>query len=401
MSPCHPLKQARTNQPRGPRAVAPRLAPGAHALALALLLASLSACGSLPARTASFRAHPSSVAAGDLRGPYRGRVVDASSGAPVADALLYATWTMERGYGMSLPAGAREYVGNTDANGYYLIPATQDPGQDVRITDFDLVIYKRGYVAYRSDRRFSDLGPRRDFAQLDQVVELEPWREDFSHARHLRYIGGGEALRALTAEEAEAAAIELASASDEAIATPLVVPQDRARLAAAQLLTGEDVTSVTGFDGSFESGPLGDEPDTEVYSSQHLRAMNLPETYDVALRVWRERPEAAEARYQALLDSLPGADEIDEIGDRSLRAAEGSIFGIGFVDRSRGVVALLTCGQSQCDDLEVAARLGARIHERLRARVAPRPSTASPSPTPPPPPTPDADAAPARQGQTP
>src|SRR5690606_9539136 len=118
-------------------------------------------------------------------------------------------------------------------------------------------------------------------------------------------VGGGPALAALTAWEAEEAAAELAAPGDSAIATPLLPQRPATRLVAARLLTAEDVARVTGFDGSFESGPLGDEPDTAVYSSQHLKAMGLPETYDVALRVWLDGPEQAEQRYVALLDSLP------------------------------------------------------------------------------------------------
>jgi hypothetical protein len=155
---------------------------------------------------------------------------------------------------------------------------------------------------------------------------------------------------------------------------------------AARLLTAEDVKGATGFDGEFETGPLGEEPDTESYSSQHLKAVGLPEHYDVALRVWRTTAEDAEQRYGTLLDSLPGVREVDELGDRSLRATEGNIFGVGFVDRSRGVVVLITCGQSQCASLDVAARLGAVVQEHLRAQIPARaptpPATDDAAPTP-------------------
>jgi hypothetical protein len=359
----------------------------------------LGACISLSTRPASFRVRPDSVAAGKLRGPYRGRVVEADTGEPVPGALVYAAWTMHAGYGMALPAGHREYVTNTDARGLYTVPALETPGPGVRVTDFELVIYKRGYVAYRSDRRFPDLGPRHDFAQVDNRVELVRWREGFSHANHLRYVGGGPALATLTAWEAEEAAAELAQGPGETeIATPLQVQRAGGRLVAGRLLTADDVKAATGFDGEFESGPLGEEPDTESYSSQHLKAVGLPENYDVALRVWRSTPEDAAQRYDALLDSLPGVQESNELGDRSLRATEGNIYGVGFLDQSRGVVALLTCGQSQCASLDVAARLGATVLERLRAQVPARAPAAAPATPPATPPATTDDAAPAPRG---
>jgi hypothetical protein len=322
-------------------------------------------------------------------------VVEVDTGEPVTGALVYASWTLHSGYGMTLPAGHHEYVTNTDARGHYTVPAIDAPGPGVRVTDFDLVIYKRGYVAYRSDRRFNDLGPRHDFAQVDNRVELARWRDELSHAHHLRYVGGGPAVAALTAWEAEEAAAELAQGADGVeVATPLEVQRTGARLVAARLLTAEDVKAATGFDGEFETGPLGEEPDTESYSSQHLQAMGLPEHYDVALRVWRASADEAEQRFGTLLDSLPGVKEVDELGDRSLRATEGNIFGIGFVDRSRGVVVLITCGQSQCASLDVASRLGAVVQERLRAQIPARAPAPPASPAQPASPAPE-DAAPA------
>lgn len=362
-----------------------------------VLPAMLSACFGLSTRPADFRVRADSIAAGNLRGPFRGHVVDAETGEPVSGAVVYATWTLRSGYGMTLPAGHREHITSTDERGAYEVPALEEPRGGARVTDFTLVIYKRGFVAYRSDRRFSDLGPRRDFAQIGNEVALERWRDELSHVRHLRYVGGGPALAALTGWEAEEAAAELTAAAEPAaIAAPLLVRPGAARLAASRLLGGDDVKAVTGFDGGFESGPLDDEPDTESYSSQHLEAMGLPESYDVALRVWRSAADEAEKRYVGLIDGLPGARETDELADRSLRAVEGDIFGVAFLDRARGVVVLLTCGQSQCSSLDVTARLAATVLERLRAQVPaqPEPAPSAPATSAPSAPAPSAPATP-------
>lgn len=329
--------------------------------------------------------------AGDLRGPFDGKVVDSSTDEPVAGAMVYATWSLEAAYGMGQPAGYREFVTSTDANGRYRIPrygavhpnkkaeASHESNgsagtRDARLAGFHLVIYKRGYVAYRSDRRFSDLGPRRDFAQRQNKVSLERWHSDFSHARHLRYVGGGPAIALLTAWEATEAAAELSGGGTKHsahIATDLVTRGSAKRLVAAQLLSDKEIQEQTGFDGGFETGPLGDDPDTASYSSQHFKALGRPETYDVAVRLWQVDPGDAQQRYGQLVDTLPGVEEYDEIASRSLRATEGDIYGVAFLDGTRGIVVLLTCGQGQCSSAETAVGLAKTMYANIQ-KLLPR-----------------------------
>ena len=363
---------------RGP--AARRFAPSANPIAgragsfgrtvtAALLVLAIAGCHRQSVRVAPFRSRPDAVTAGDLRGPFRGRAIDASTGEPVAGALVYATWTLQRGYGMQEPAGFREAITSTDAGGHYAIPRLRGAPRGTRITDFYLVIYKRGYVAYRSNRRFSDFGPRRDFAQTQNRAELERWRGDLSHVRHLRFIGGGAAVRALTAWEESEAVAELSGDRDSSASGAELAPRwpsGSGGVVAAQVLREPEIARVTGFEGSFETGPLNDEPDTKSYSSQHFRAAGQPESFDVAVRVWKLSESDADQRYSDLLESLPGVEEADEIADRSLRASEGSIYGAGFVDRSRGVVVLLTCGVGQCKSPELAVELARVVHQNIR-----------------------------------
>lgn len=339
----------------------------------------LSACATQPVRPAPFRARPDSVDAGDLRGPFTGRVIDAASGAPVAGALVYATWTLESGSGLPIPGGFREHVGSTDASGNYAVPATATPGPGTRITDFTMVVYKRGFVAYRSDRRFADLGPRLDFAQQNHQVLLERWREDYSHARHLRYVGGGAAVAALTAWEAEEAIAELSGTRTKVPSELLPGVGDGPYVVAAQLLTEADIKAQTRYDGTFETGPLQDEPDTTTYSSQHFKALGRPETFDVALRMWRSEPGEAQERYDELASNLPGAEIRDEIASKSFLAEEAAIRGVAFLDGPRGLVVLLTCGKSQCPSADDVVALARRAHERI---VRLWPVTAAPAAAP-------------------
>lgn len=335
-------------------------------LALAAVI-SLAGCASAPPRTAPFRARPDSVAAGDLRGPFSGRLIDAESGSAVSGALIYATWSIDRGDALAAPSGFEEYVTSSDAGGYYRIPAlTKKLASGERLAGFQLVAYKRGYVAYRSDRRFDDFGPRLDFAQRENLVPMRRWQSHHSHARHLRYIGGGAALIALTSWEVGEAADELSGRGT--IRTSLPLGGGRGVfLVAAQLLSEDDIKAVTKFDGSFETGPLGDEPDSAGYSSQHFKALGRAESFDIALRLWRLDAGAAQERYEELSTSLPGVEETNEVANRSLRASEGSIYGVAFLDGQRGIVALLTCGVEQCKSGDDAAALAQRIYDKIRA----------------------------------
>lgn len=341
--------------------------PGRHVTRkpLFLLLVVLAACASGAVRTAAFRVRPDSADAGSIRGPFNGRVIDQTTHAPVAGALVYAAWTLERGSGLVEPAGSREFVGSTDAGGNYKVPVLDGVPTGTRVTDFTLLVYKRGYIAYRSDRRFTDLGPRMDFAQEDNQVLLERWRNELSHARHLRFVGGGTAVSALTQWELADASAELEgkrpSGDDLRPGRgegPYVV--------AAQLLTDADIKARTKYDGQFETGPLSDEPDTATYSSQHFKALGRPETWDVAIRVWRLDPGKAQERYEELLGQLPGIQEKDEVASRSFQANENEIRGVGFLDGTRGVVVLITCGTSQCASVEDAVFLEQVVYGKLK-----------------------------------
>ena len=333
-------------------------------VASAPVIASLAGCQHAATRGATFRARPDGVAAGDLRGPFTGRVVDGTTRAPVAGAMVYASWSLVRGGGLNVAAGTREAVVSTDATGRYVVPVLGAVPAGARLGDLRLVIYKRGYIGYRSDRRFDDFGARRDFAQQENLVHLERWRPEASHARHLRFLGGGGAIAAVTAWESGDAIAELDPG--RAPITPLPGAGDGPYLVAAQLLTGEDIAGRTRFDGKFETGPLGDEPDTASYSSQHFKALGRGEPWDVAVRMWRLGPAAAIDRYDELRTGLPQVDETDEIASRSLRAIEAEIYGVAFLDGQRGLVVLITCGKSQCSSTDDVAAFGQIIHRKIK-----------------------------------
>lgn len=367
----NPPVHLQASKPTGKRSTHPVF----HSLKMKLSLIALAAlftasCGYSTPRTASFRARPDSTEAGSLEGPFSGRVVDAASGDPVPGALVYATWSYQAGYGVSQATGHREQVVSTDTNGRYAIKAVNSRKSEGRLANFHLVIYKRGYVGYRSDRRFTDFGPRLDFAQLHNQVVLERWHSDLSHVRHLRYVGGGAAISALTSWEADEASLELSGEGRAPkLSSDFLSSLADDRLIAAQLLGEAEIKEITGFDGSFETGPLNDEADTDSYSSQHFKALGQPEIYDVAVRLWKLTPEGAQKRFAELLGSLPGVTEKTEVADRSLVAVEGDIQGYAFMDGRRATVVLITCGKGQCSELEQLTALAHKVFSNIEAVI--------------------------------
>jgi hypothetical protein len=206
-----------------------------------------------------------------------------------------------------------------------------------------------------------------DFAQTGNQVLLERWRNELSHARHLRFVGSGTAVAALTQWELADASAEIEGT--RAPAEDLRPGREGNYVVAAQLLSAADIKARTKYDGQFETGPLSDEPDTATYSSQHFKALSRPETWDVAIRLWRLDPGKAQERYEELLEQLPGVEERDDIASRSFVANENDIRGIGFLDGTRGVVVLLTCGVNQCTTIEDAIALAQGVYAKLKERV--------------------------------
>ena len=339
-----------------------------------------SGCAPVVAR-APFAARPDTVEAGDLLGPFSGQVVDVVSGKPVAGALVQASWSFEVGRGLTAPAGAQVTTITTDSDGRYVVPRLPEvPSASARVASFTLIVYKRGYIAYRSDRVFDSDRPRWNFFQSRNVIQLERMTPLVSRVKHVRFIGGtGELKRALGSEVVEAS-LELTEGAPRArtAAQPSGPPLD-----VSVLLSVDELRAVTGFGGGFTIEKLGDYPTSESYDSRHFKATNRPETYDAAIRVWKLPPTAAEARYLKLMTEIPHAEEKNEMGDRSLRGYDGRIVAVAVEDRARGVVIELTCGLDQCRDADQAVALLRRVLARddKLGTTAVKPTESAPEPS--------------------
>jgi hypothetical protein len=356
---------------------APTVVAGAVMLALA------GGCGPIVER-APFSYRADTMTPGDLLGPFEGIVVDADTDRPLAGAVVSASWAFERGIGLVGPAGSEEVLTETGADGRYRVAALDKlpSGLSMRVRRFTLIVYQRGYVGWRSDRRFPDGRIRRDFSQRGNRVRLEKWHDNYYHHKHLLFLGGGNAIHTASQWELQPAALELEGvrpgARHEAEPTETGMPAPAVvMLNAAPLLTEDEVRGVTGYAGAFVAGKLADLSTTEFYDSRHLKAEGRPESFDVALRVWRLGPAGAEAQYRKLLTQLPGAEVRDEIGDASLRARTDEVLGLAFLSRERGTVVSLTCGVNQCTDPAQLLRL-AKLVEGHLGELNPAAAGASP-----------------------
>jgi len=313
---------------------------------------------------APFKRQPGTVEAGSLLGPFTGQVVDAANGKPLQGAIVFGSWGFEVGKGLTSPAGAVTTTVETDSDGRYEIaPLADTPDGARRVARFTLLVWKRGYVGWRSDRRFDDPGePRRDFSQLLHVTKLDRVRPGVSAVQQLRHLGGAGALRRALDPELMQAALELGGGRSAKTELPL--------LDASVLLSEDELRKKLHSATEFSVERLADLARSPSYDSRHFRAVGKSETYDAAYRMWRlGSPQAAEARYALLEKEVPHAEARDEIGDRSLRGYDGRIWGVAVLDRKHAVVIELTCGADLCRDLDQSVSLLQQLLERANTLV--------------------------------
>jgi len=331
-------------------------------------------------------AHDRSTEA-SLLGPFDGQVVDGSTTEPISGATVLAIWTYDEGRGFVGAGGSvtRSFV--TDAAGRYKIPA-ESPRRGAgtrRLVSFELIVYKRGYVGYRSDVGFED-ERRPDFVQRHHRIALRKWRDTDSHADHLAYLRPPPELQPLVAWEERAANLDLYEAktadADGAGARPTETsgtPSEAeskalALLDARTLLPPDEVKRRTGSATTFQVKDLTDLARTHFYHGVHLQAVTQDEEWDVAYRVWKAPPAGLESIEETFAASLPGVQASDDIVEPTWIYDSGEVRAVAFIDRPREIGVLLTCGPAQCIDVETALILAKFIYNRLdQLRTEPSP----------------------------
>ncbi|MBX7082172.1 MAG: hypothetical protein K1X88_23390 [Nannocystaceae bacterium] len=304
------------------------------------------------------------VADASLLGPFNGQIVDETTKAPIGDATVVGVWSYERGDGLAAPAGSETMVVKTDRAGRYRIaqaPA-QIRGATVRLVAFTLFVYKRGYLAWRSDVPY-DEGARLEFVARHNRVALRKWAGTDDHAEHLVMLAPPPEIERLTDWERQGANTALARADSEQPVEPTGPAIEL--LDATALLPPEEVRRRTLYTDPFQVGELTDLARTHFYHGLHLRAVDREEVWDVGLRVWKDPPGGLDPVRQTIEVTLPGVQPGPEVTAETWVLDSEAVRAVAFLDRERSIAVLLTCGGMQCADIETALVLAHYVFDNL------------------------------------
>ncbi|MCA9694650.1 MAG: carboxypeptidase regulatory-like domain-containing protein [Myxococcales bacterium] len=349
-----------------------------------MTLAALSVFACSPiVRPPPFSGYRDQVTDATLLGPFDGQIIDDTTGEPIANAEVVAVWSFDRGDGFVGPHGSMLHETTTDDAGRYRIPElkTHPGGTSTRLVSFALVVYKRGYVAYRSDREL-DGSSRSDFTVRHNRIALRKWRDSDSHAQHLLFLTPPPSVQKQAVWEHELANLELykelggaTEALDEAVAAaqaavddgkPEIVETGPAKLLdASAVLTVEDIRTRTGFSGQFTVTEPTDLKRTDFYHGVHFQAVDKPGTYDVIVRVWVDPPGGLKPVEATIRESLPNVETSGEVTDETWVFETQGVYAVGFLDRETRAGVLLTCGDQQCHDLATAIILARHVARNL------------------------------------
>lgn len=341
--------------------------------ALGLLLAAVG-CSPI-VRDPGFSGARDRVTDVSLLGPFDGQVLDEQTAEPLQGATVVGVWSYDVGDGLIAPLGSEVVEVKTDQAGRYRIPNApmQLRGATVRLVAFDLVVYKRGYVAYRSDSLFEG-GSRSDFTLRHNKVLLRKWREGDSHAQHLLFLAAPDAVEQLSKWEREEANLDLyraqggaAVSSAKGPATPATPAERMQLLNALELLPPEEVRRRTGYSEAFTVREFTDLVRTHFYHGVHLQAVDRDETWDLGYRVWKNPPDGLGPVRETLQASLPGVKPTREVTDETYVFDSDTVRAVGFLDAETGIGLLLTCGAEQCADIETAIILAKFAYERIES----------------------------------
>lgn len=121
-----------------------------------------------------------------------GTVVDDETGKPIEGAIVFVEWTITKGIGHTSTHIYKNFETVSDKDGVFHLPGVWRPFVD-RPT---LIIYKRGYIAWRNDFRFPGFKRRHAFKWKNGTTYLmERFVEGhYLHGKHTSFIRLGVRL---------------------------------------------------------------------------------------------------------------------------------------------------------------------------------------------------------------
>ena len=317
---------------------------------------------------APFRLFPGAARYGELLGPFSGQVVDADSGRPVENALIYCAWGFDRGVKDPGPFAELTQMARSGADGTYAIsrPQRLPQGLSTRLARFALLIIRPGYISYHHRWAFERSGgttARYDFTQHGNTVRLARWSGGLSAAEHLVFMGGPQHLRASAALVAAASgSLRDRLGAQRRPPAPTTAALTSIAAQARSLLVEDDVRAVSGFVGPFDALPLG--TNHQAQATWHLRARGKGQRYDVALYLWRLAPGLLERQFETLKQGLAGHTAVSGVGSAAFVVTQGEIRALALVQHSSRCVVLLTCGTGQCATNDQLLLLGRKVANR-------------------------------------
>ncbi|MGB1699310.1 MAG: hypothetical protein ACPHRO_05105, partial [Nannocystaceae bacterium] len=120
----------------------------------------------------------------------------------------------------------------------------------------------------------------------------------------------------------------------------------------------EAVQQRTGDDGVLISVDLNDALErTPYYHGVSLQAEGRDPAFDLSYRVWSRSPDGLDPIRATFNASLPNARSTPDVTDETLVYEDDAVRVIAFIDASRDLAVLVSCGTEQCADIETVILL--------------------------------------------
>lgn len=142
-----------------------------------------------------------------------GTVVDTETGKPIEGTVVLVNWTMTKGVpGLTYGEDYKTVEAITDKEGKFRVFGVLNPF----VNPPTIVVYKKGYVAWRNDFIFPDYKKRENFQWTkNYVFKLEHFKR-YSHSRHISFLSmSGLSLSSTKLEQTLSWELPMAGKEDE------------------------------------------------------------------------------------------------------------------------------------------------------------------------------------------